>query len=122
ITNSQIYNSSSFGILGRNTSIFGENVVINNSGLSSFAGTLGGKYNFTHSTIANYWSNSARQFPAVLLNNFILDEDNNATLADLTEANFNNCIIYGNDNPEFQLEEIEDDNVIFNFKFTNCLI
>ncbi|XCF04951.1 hypothetical protein ABI125_09455 [Tamlana crocina] len=122
ITNSQIYNSSSFGILGRNTNIIGENVVINNSGLSSFAGTLGGKYNFTHSTIANYWNNSARQFPAVLLNNFVLDEDDNATLADLTEANFNNCIIYGNDNPEIQMEEIEDDNVVFNFKFTNCLI
>ncbi len=122
ITNSQIYNSSSFGILGQNTSILGENVVINNSGLCSFAGTLGGKYNFTHSTIANYWNTSARQLPALLLNNFILDENDNATLANLTEANFNNCIIYGNDNPEFQLEEIEDDNVVFNFKFTNCLI
>ncbi|XMO86393.1 hypothetical protein AAFN75_16525 [Algibacter sp. AS12] len=122
ITNSQIYNSSSFGILGRNTSISGENVVINNSGLSSFAGTLGGKYNFTHSTLVNYWNNGFRQFPAVLLNNFVLDEDNNASIADLTEANFNNCIIYGNDNPEILLDEIEDDNVVFNFKFTNCLI
>ncbi len=122
INNSQIYNSSSFGILGRYTSITGENLVINNSGQSSFAGTLGGKYNFTHSTIANYWSNGFRQFPAVLLNNFVVDEDNNATLADLTEANFNNCIIYGNDNPEILLDEIEDAAVIFNFKFTNCLI
>ncbi len=122
ITNSQIYNSSNFGILGRNTSITGENVVINNSGQSSFAGTLGGSYNFTHSTIANYWTNGFRQFPALLLNNFILDEDNNATIADLTEANFNNCIIYGNDNPEILLDEIEDAAVNFNFKFTNCLI
>mgnify|MGYP000999888353 FL=1 len=122
ITNTQIYNSSSFGVLGRNTSISGENVVINNSGLSSFAGTLGGKYNFTHSTIVNYWDNGFRQFPAVLLNNFVLDEDNVATIADLTEANFNNCIIYGNDNPEVLLDEIEDASVVFNFKFTNCLI
>ncbi|MDO5972047.1 hypothetical protein Q4Q35_19780 [Flavivirga aquimarina] len=122
ITNSQIYNSSNFGLLGRNTSITGENVVINNTGLSSFAGTLGGRYNFTHSTIANYWDNGFRQFPAVLLNNFVLDEDNNATITDLTEANFNNCIIYGNDNPEILLDEIEDDAIAFNFKFTNCLI
>ena len=121
-TNTQVYNSSSFGILGRNTSIAGENMVINNSGLSSFAGTLGGKYNFTHSTIVNYWDDGFRQFPAVLLNNFVLDEDNNATLADLTEANFNNCIIYGNDNPEILLDEIEEASVVFNFKFTNCLI
>ncbi|KJD34424.1 hypothetical protein PK35_01095 [Tamlana nanhaiensis] len=122
ISNSQIYNSSAFGIFGRNTSISGENVVINNSGQSSFAGTIGGKYNFTHSTLVNYWNNGFRQYPAVLLNNFILDEENNATLASLTEANFNNCIIYGNDNIEFQLEEIEDDAVDFNFKFTNCFI
>ncbi|MFI1743331.1 hypothetical protein [Thalassobellus sediminis] len=122
ITNSQIYNSSSYGILGRNTSIKGDNVVINNSGQVSFAGTIGGKYNFTHSTLVNYWDNGFRQFPSVLLNNFILDEENNATLADLTEANFNNCIIYGNDNPEILVDELEDDNVVFNFKFTNCLI
>ncbi|WOD43143.1 hypothetical protein [Hwangdonia lutea] len=122
ITNAQIYNSSNFGMLGRNTSITAENLVINNSGQSSFAGTLGGTYNFTHCTIANYWSNGFRQFPAVLLNNFVTDEDNNAILADLTEANFNNCIIYGNDNPEILLDEIEEASVAFNFKFTNCLI
>ena len=122
ITNTQIYNSSAFGVLGRNTSIAGENVVINNAGQSSFAGTIGGKYNFTHSTIVNYWNNGFRQFPAVLINNFILDENNVATLADLTEANFNNCIIYGNDNPEILLDEIEDVSFVFNFKFTNCLI
>lgn len=122
ITNSQIYNSSAFGILGRNTSIKGENMVINNSGQSSFAGTIGGKYNFTHCTLANYWNNGFRQFPSVLLNNFAVDADNNAVLADLTEANFNNCIIYGNDNPEILLDEIEDAAVVFNFKFTNCLI
>ena len=38
---------------------------------------------------------------------------------DLTEANFNNCIIYGNDNPEFLLE---NEGSVFNFKFTNCLL
>lgn len=122
ITNSQIYNSGSFGILGRNTSIAGENLVINKAGQSSFAGTFGGKYNFTHSTIANFWDNGFRQFPSVLLNNFVLDEDNNATVTDLTEANFNNCIIYGNDNPEILLDEIEEESIVYNFKFTNCLI
>lgn len=122
ITNSQIYNSSNYGILGRNTSIKGENVIINNSGQVSFAGTLGGKYNFTHSTIANYWNSSFRQFPALLINNFIIDSNNTALLADLTEANFNNCIIYGNDNPEFLIDEIADPAVAFNFKFTNCLV
>ena len=120
IRNSQIYNSSNFGMLGRATSITAENVVFNKAGQSSFAGTYGGKYNFTHCTIANYWTNSFRQFPALFLNNFIINEDNISIPNDLTEANFNNCIIYGNDNPEFMLEE--DNDAAFNFKFTNCLM
>ena len=93
LTNSQIYNSSNFGVLGRATSIAAENLVINNSGQSSFAGTFGGKYNFTHCTIANYWSNSFRQFPSVLLNNFLVDENNDTQTNNLDAANFNNCII-----------------------------
>lgn len=119
ITNSQIYNSSAFGILGRATSIMAENLVINNSGQSSFAGTIGGKYNFTHCTIANYWNNSFRQFPSVLINNFLIGEDA-IVVNDLTEANFNNCIISGNDNPELLIEK--EDGTDFSFKFTNCLI
>lgn len=120
ITNSQIYNSSNYGILGRATSIFAENLVINNSGQSSFAGTYGGKYNFTHCTITNYWSNSFRQFPALYLNNYFIDSEENIFTNNLEEANFNNCIIYGNDNPEFILEEETESD--FNFKFTNCLL
>ena len=122
ITNSQIYNVSTFGILGRNTSIKAENLVLNNAGQASFGATLGGKYNVTHSTIANYWDSSFRQFPALLINNFVIDADNTAFIADLTEANFNNCIIYGNDNPELIVDEIEDASVVFNFKLTNCLL
>ena len=121
ITNSQIYNSSNFGILGRASSIAAENVVINNSGQSSFAGTAGGKYNFTHCTIANYWNNSFRQFPSLLINNFFTDSEGNDNGLDLIEANFNNCIIFGNDNPEIILDDINDGS-LFNFKFTNCLI
>ena len=122
ITNSQLYNHSNFGVLGRNTSVNGENVVFNNAGQSSFAGTFGGRYNLTHCTIGNYWDSSFRQFPSLLINNFMLDENNTAYLADLSEADFNNCIIFGNDNIEILMDEIQDNAVDFNFKFTNCLI
>jgi hypothetical protein len=123
IEDSKIYNSSNFGVLGRNTSIEASNLVVNNAGQSSFAATLGGTYNLTHCTIANYWSNSFRQFPALLINNF--QENEEVTLiATLYEANFNNCIIYGNDNPEFIIDEIQSttDPTGFDFKFTNCLV
>ncbi|WP_159024009.1 hypothetical protein [Formosa sp. L2A11] len=121
LKNTQIYNSSNYGVLGRNTSITAENLVINNSGQSSFAATLGGRYNVTHATIANYWSSSFRQYPALLINNYLVDDDGTTYIANLSEANFNNCIIYGNDNPEFVLDQVEDDALVYNFKFTNCL-
>jgi len=125
ITNTQIYNSSNYGVLARNTSIRAENLVINNSGQVSFAATFGGKYNVTHSTIANYWNNSFRQFPALLINNFTINGNGDTVITDLAEANFNNSIIYGNDNPEFLIDEIQADPlnpVDFNFKFTNCIV
>ena len=120
ITNSQIYNSSHFGILGRATSIIAENIVINKSGQSSFAATFGGNYNVNHATIANYWTSSFRQFPALLLNNFTTDSDNNVIPNALLSANFKNSIIYGNNNPELLLDQNPDAG--FDFKFQNCLI
>ena len=120
ITNSQIYNSSNFGILGRATTINAENLAINISGQSSFAGTIGGRYNFVHSTLANFWSFSFRQFPSVLLNNFTTDANGNTITNPLQEANFTNCIIFGNDNPELILDR--QDAADFNFRFVNSLI
>lgn len=120
IKNSQIYNFSNFGILGRQTSILGENLVIGNSGEASLACTSGGTYNFTHCTFANYWSNSFRQFPAVLVNNFFTTEqDGNQVVnpIDLQAANFTNCIIDGNQNVEFILDRVEGADFNFNVSY-----
>lgn len=123
IKNTQIYNHSNYGILGRETNIEGENLVINNIGFSSLACTIGGTYNFTHSTFANYWSSSLRQLPAVLVNNFFTYfEDNTQFIEtrDLKEANFTNCIIYGNSNIELLLDNVEG--ATFNYNFKNNII
>ena len=118
ISNSQIYNSSAFGILGRATSIRAENLVINNSGQASFAGTVGGRYILTHCTIANYWTNSFRDFPALFFNDFIQVDETSIQTNPLT-ANVNNSIVYGNDNPEFLFSQQGDE---FDFKFSHCLL
>lgn len=124
IKNSQIYNSSNFGILGRNTNILGENLVIANAGQSALACTVGGIYDFKHATFANYWRNSFRQFPAVLINNFssTIDMAGNEeiTPVDLVTANFTNCIIAGSQNIEFLLDKVE--NAAFNFKIKNSML
>jgi hypothetical protein len=123
IKNTQLYNHSNYGILGRETNIEGENLVINNVGISSLACIIGGTYNFKHATFANYWNSSLRQFPTVLVNNFFTYfQDNNQIIEtrDLKEANFTNCIIYGNNNIELQLDNVQG--ALFNYNFKNNLI
>ena len=123
IKNTQIYNSSNFGILGRETNIEGENLVINNSGQSSLACIIGGTYNFTHSTFVNYWNNSLRQYPSVVINNFYSYIKNGQEVIEtrnLYAANFTNCIIDGSNNIELTLNNVEGST--FNYLFTNNMI
>ncbi len=94
--------------------------MINNAGQSSFAGTIGGRYEFTHATFANYWSNGFRQFPSVLLNNYIIDDNNNTITNDLESAVFTNCIIYGSNSNELILDEVSGS--AFNFYFNHVLL
>ncbi|TYP97566.1 hypothetical protein C7447_104260 [Tenacibaculum adriaticum] len=124
LQNTEVYNHVNFGILGSQTNIEGNNVVIGSAGQASFAGTAGGTYNFTHSTFANYWSNSLRRLPTVLINNFSVNQNDMGQeiieTQDLQEATFTNCIIEGNNNIEFVLDKI--DGSLFNYNLSNCLI
>jgi hypothetical protein len=125
LQNSEIYNHSNFGVLARETSIEGHNVVIGSAGQASFAATIGGTYNFIHSTFANFWSNGIRQLPAVLVNNFFTYVDTNGQeiieTRDLNAANFTNCIFDGNNNIEFVIDKV-DGGRIFNYNISNCMI
>ena len=116
IKNTQIYNCTNYGILAQTAKISGENMVINNAGQASLACTYGGDYKFTHCTFNNNW-NSASQV-ALSLSNFILGA--NPEAKNLTEATFNNCIIYGSYANEMVLNKKSD--AQFNYKFNNCLL
>ncbi len=117
INNSQIYNSSNSGILATTADIEASNLVIGNSGQSSLVARLGGSYSFNNCTITNYWNNSFRQEPVLFLSNII---PNTEFTADLTEATFTNCIIYGDRDLEVAL--LDDGISSFNFKFENSLL
>lgn len=119
LSNVQIYNNSNIGLLARTGMIYGENVVVNNSGQASLALQLGGNYEFNHSTFANYWTNGFRTFPAVIIENQ-LETDEYLFVSDLEKADFTNCVFYGNDQREIGL--YKSDEAAFNFKFTNSLI
>jgi hypothetical protein len=120
INNSKIYNSSNFGVLAKSSSITASNLVINKSGQSSFAATYGGQYELNHCTITNFWNNSFRQFPSLLINNYWIDSNGNVLNNSNLNFNINNSIISGNENIEFLIEQFDDSNL--NFKFKNCMM
>lgn len=125
LQNTEIYNQTNFGVLARETNIEAYNVVIGSAGEASLAATIGGTYNFTHSTFANYWNNGIRQLPAVLINNFFLYNNDAGKeiieTRDLKAANFTNCIFEGNNNIEFLVDKV-DGGGLFNYSIKNCMI
>lgn len=113
IENTQIYNCANVGLLARTGNIEGRNMVINNCGQASFAGSFGGSYEFTHCTFANYWPSPTQT--SVILSN----ENNGVSPTSLTKANFKNCIIYSSSNFGIALKKTNDN---FNYNFDHCLI
>ncbi|WP_338410551.1 hypothetical protein [uncultured Flavobacterium sp.] len=116
LKNTQIYNCSNVGILARTGNITGKNVVTNNCGEAGLACTLGGFYEFTHCTFANYWGNPNQT--CVLLNDN-LETSEGVLVEALTQANFINCIMYGSSSIGISHKALGNS---FNFKYSNCLI
>lgn len=116
----QIYNSSNFGILAISSSIYAENLIINKSGQSSFAGTYGGKYQLNHCTISNFWNLGIRQYPSTLFNNFYIDSNENEFINEVFEVNINNSVIDGNQNIEFLIDQLGDSEL--NYLLSNTMI
>ena len=118
IENTQIYNCANVGLLARTGNIEGRNVVINNCGQTSLACTIGGSYDFTHCTFANYWSSPSQT--CLILNDYY--ETSTEVVTEILEkADFKNCVFYGSSNLSIRLTKKSDDNN-YNYSFKNCLI
>ena len=122
INNTIIKNMSAIGILGQTANISANNTVVSKCGQYSIACNIGGTYNFTHCTFANYWDygSSRRTTPSILLNNYYEAVNGEIYSRNLEEANFTNCIIDGSLSTEFSFQENE--NMQFNYSFDHCLI
>ena len=120
LKNVAIYNTATPGLLAQTGDVYGENVVISNSGQAALALTLGGRYKFVHSTFSNYWANSFRSFPTVQVTNALAINDQEILVADLEQAEFVNCIIYGTEQREIGL--YKEDLGAYNVLFDHCLI
>ena len=143
IRNSQIRNMDGNILWAVNCHIEASNTEFSNAG--SFLVMLsGGKYQFTHCTLANYMQGammshqSARLIHALTLSNSIstINENNEEVIqpTPLLQAYFDNCIIDGNLSPDttkryrgeiaFSTDEIYLDghDEEFNYRFNHCVI
>ena len=121
IKNTRIENMSVFGLYSRGGHINAVNTVVQNTGNTSVALIMGGKYQFVNCSFANHWwYDMNRKSPTLFLQNYYIDINNNIVLRPITEANFYNTIVWGSLTNEIVIDKT--DNADLNFLFESCLI
>lgn len=118
LKNVVVKNMSGIGIFSRNYNITGYNSLVTNCGQYVAAFTYGGTVKFYHSTFANYWSGSTRNFPSLFVNNYFFDGA--SIYSDDLNFEFNNGIVYGNVENEFGFDSVVTSQL--NFRFDHSLI
>ncbi|MDR2929090.1 MAG: hypothetical protein LBV41_12960 [Cytophagaceae bacterium] len=125
LRNTQINYITKQGLLAQTAAINVENCVFGYCGSSSVALTVGGKYNFYHSTIANYNMNTgvARDgFDALVVSNYYPDKNNEPVISDL-DFFFYNCIISGNRNEnDISIDIKKTELCSVNWRFSHSLL
>jgi len=122
LINTRIENTKFAGIYTLNYKILGQNLLVQNSGNSNLLATGGGAYLFEHCTFANYWRGSVRNTPAVYLTQLYFDFEQRAYREDSMVINFNNSIIYGDQESEFNIEDDVDPGEKINFTMSRTLL
>jgi hypothetical protein len=119
--NVKIEHMTFYGIRSIQSNIEATNTLIDGCGQYCLYLLVGGSYEFTHCTIANYWGSlSRRETPSVIISNYATS-DSAYYSGDLVKANWNNSIIYG-DLDGSELVFADNGQNAYNCSFTNCLI
>jgi hypothetical protein len=127
LDNVRIEHISSQGLITQNSSVVASNSVFANTGSASVALT-GGNYKFYHCTIANYFTWLYRSTAALQISNYFIDVNGKSEFASLDAAEFYNCIVYGRNDNEIELDFIDDPDEegvqlsINNVKFSHSLV
>lgn len=120
LSNSIVKNMSAVGLVAQNTNVLVSNTVIANCGYNAVVLSLGGNYEFYHSTIGNYYEFDSRKTPSLVFNNY------NSVNGQVTEfyfnAKFGNSIVYGTLDNEFVVDFYSSDINKGNFVFDHCMI
>jgi len=123
LESSEIYNTTSAGIIGIRSEIDAKNTLIHSNGQSCAILTYGGDYNFEHCTFSSYGNQSS----AVRFDNFRCTDPplcQEVVYVNRLDTKFSNCIFAGNDKDEILPLDWTDgeEPELFNFDFVNCAV
>ncbi len=116
-----IDNAFDAGIIAVNSSITAKNLLVSNCG-QNIALAKGGKYQFTHCTVASYSNNFIlHKNPVLFISNFI--RVNNVPQPEDMDAAFTNCIFWGDSSFAVENEVVtqKDNGKAFDVRFVNVL-
>ncbi len=123
IRNTKIFNASGTNLAGYNASIVAENCLFHTSGGHNVSFVLGGDYDFTYCTLANYGSptEALRASNFTCLDGTALCE---RPVAAQLSMNFRNSIIYGSSKDEIALLDAigDQDPSFFRYRFQHCVV
>ncbi|NVO18817.1 MAG: hypothetical protein HXX13_03905 [Bacteroidetes bacterium] len=117
--NTVINNMVNYGLLSIQSNVWVLNCRITNCGGYTVA-LEGGSYDFRNCTLSNYWNESGRHYPSLLLGNNFYDQKGTLIASPLLNAYFGNCILTGNNEDEIEQDSMA--NVGFQFSFDHCLV
>ena len=114
LVNTVIQNSSNMGLYAVSCDIDATNCLFANTANATVA-LIGGKYSFTHCTIANYYRWSVRINPSLVVSNLA-----ESGAVPLTRCDIRNSIVYGGIDEEVRLINVSA--AQFDYQFTNCVL
>lgn len=121
LNNTECIDNAFSGIWCDESFVIATNNLFANNG--SYCGVFvnGGTYNFNHCTFGNYWNQGTRTTPAFRLNNFYDDPSTPAVdyyIFPITSTVFENCVMYGSLDEEFQVDTLSGAPIDFEFRNT----
>jgi hypothetical protein len=118
IKNTIIENCSGIGLLTALYNIDAENLLIGDCGQYNAVIQSAGNYRFTHCTFANYFSEAARETPAVFIQNSYVNALRTQYIQS-PNVDLYNSLVYGQNDVEFAVEALNNETLDLDFR--NCL-
>lgn len=121
ISNSEIFNAASYGLfLFNGPKVYGENVLVHSTGVHSLLVIQGADFTFNQCNFLGYGTGEGTT-PAVGIANYYTNSQG-TTVAQIPNANFNNCVIYGSSGEHLAIDTIQTGGLLLNFHFRNSVI